>query len=59
MNIQVPGKMSRQEGPPGEQSRENARARRRFHDELDVAKRPGLMVEDDLNHLGSVHKSAR
>jgi hypothetical protein len=56
MNIQVPWKMRMNEGPQGSQTNGSMWARWRFRDELDVAKRPGLMVEDDLNHLGSMHK---
>ncbi len=56
MNIQVPWKMRLRRGPQGGPMDRNWRARRTFQDDLDVAKRPTLMVEDDLDHLGSLHK---
>jgi hypothetical protein len=31
--------------------------RRKYHDDLEVAKRPSFIVEDDLDHLGALHKS--
>lgn len=56
MNIQVPWKMRLRSGSQGGPPGGSMWARRRFRNELDVAKRPNLMVEDDLDHLGSMHK---
>ena len=56
MNMQVLWRKRMSGGPQSSPSSGQMWARRRFCDELDVAKRPGLMVEDDLDHLGSLHK---
>lgn len=57
MNIQVPWKI-RSRGSRGQGSLlGNLLIRRRFHDELNVAKRPTHALEDDLDHLGMMHKN--
>ncbi|MDF7826152.1 hypothetical protein P4B35_19125 [Pontiellaceae bacterium B12227] len=56
MNIQVPWKMRMGSGSPSPVSNSHWWVRKTFQADLDVAKRPSLMVEDDLDHLGSLHK---
>ena len=56
MNIQVPWKARLRNGRPEHRGRDFW-IRRKYHDDLDVAKRPDFLVEDDLDHLGMVHKN--
>lgn len=56
MNIQVPWKMRMKNGNQVSPDNSNWWMRKKFHDDLNVAKRPSLMVEDDLDHLGALHK---
>jgi len=58
MNIRVPWKIRLRSGQPNQHGG-NFWTRRKFHDDLEVAKRPTFLVEDDLNHLGSLHKNNR
>ena len=56
MNIQVPWKMRMRNGSQPSMGNRHWWVSKKFQDDLDVAKRPALMVEDDLDHLGSLHK---
>ena len=56
MNIQVPWKMRMRSENQVTFNDSNWWVRKKFHDDLNVAKRPSLVVEDDLDHLGALHK---
>jgi hypothetical protein len=59
MNIQVPWKIRLKNGSVARAAQGTFWLRKRYDDELDVAKRPTLMVEDDLDHLGALHSEMK
>ena len=58
MHIQVPWSIRLRGGRPVHRGGDFW-TRRKYHDDLNVAKRPAFLVEDDLDHLGTVHKKRR
>ena len=59
MNIQVPWKMRMRSGPQSSPYDGNFWLRRKFREDLDVAKPPAYRLEEDLDHLGALHKQHR
>ena len=57
MTIQVPWKMRLRKGPTGSPSNENYWNRRKYQDDPGVPKRQALPHEEDLDHLGALHKT--
>jgi hypothetical protein len=56
MNVEVPFKIRLRGGPSGHHGGDFW-TRRKYRDDLDVAKRPTHLVEDDLDHLGLRQKN--